>query len=232
MNKREFGRDLENVSDEVLGGLEPEERVKLIVESNAQGNDQWIDRLVKTAPAQQYRGPDPEFRDRMWSLMFLAWEAKFALFSNALMVHWHSSSQEVQQRRLEDLGIADDLPDEVLQMRKALYSGMNRDLINLYVKYHAYERFATEELDTELKSFLRLVGDNRDVVEFAEMTMSYFDPQLEKIKQAYSGDLDANSEDDVLEASEAEADLDSLVDDFYDDIRDEWIGPWGKHLFK
>ena len=47
--------------DGLYGRLDPEERLRLIIEANARGDEREVDRLFASCPTVRLRGPEPEF---------------------------------------------------------------------------------------------------------------------------------------------------------------------------
>lgn len=50
MSKRRLGKEIDELSDAILGDLEPERRLQLLLSAQTDGNEQWTDRIVDTCP--------------------------------------------------------------------------------------------------------------------------------------------------------------------------------------
>lgn len=72
MSKRRVERDIEELEEEALSELTPEERFQLWLEAAATEKQVWLDKLRETAPTIHYRATNLAFVERSRAaLMFL-----------------------------------------------------------------------------------------------------------------------------------------------------------------
>lgn len=81
--------DLESVSDNVLGDLGAEERIRMYVKAAAKGQDERLKRLRESAPSREYRLPDLGFTQGTKEVYVLSMLANYQLerLHTALMMH-------------------------------------------------------------------------------------------------------------------------------------------------
>lgn len=161
MSKRRIEQDIEEVSAELLEDLSPDERTQLVLQAQAAGKDQWVERLCETCPRFEFVGLDRTYTNRIRIATLLAWRAVYDLHTYAL--YYELASQRNRYRFLlsqtdYDVG-SDGLDDEVSPMEW---------LTLLAVDHQAYERFATDILGASLAEWLSLSGEGDAVVEAVE----------------------------------------------------------------
>ena len=64
MSKRRTEREIDEMSDAVLTELSPEERLRLRLIADAEGNDRWRARLAETCPQWGYTMNDLAYVER------------------------------------------------------------------------------------------------------------------------------------------------------------------------
>lgn len=79
MTKRSVENDLNDVSDAVLGGLEPGKRLRMTIGALAEGDDATHERLMETTPMKDYKLTDPEYTEGVQKLFLLSMHASYQL---------------------------------------------------------------------------------------------------------------------------------------------------------
>jgi len=79
MTKRSVENDLEDMSEEVLGGLNPGKRLRMSLEALADGDVDKHERLMETTPVKSYKLTDPEYTDAVQKMVLLSTTAMYQL---------------------------------------------------------------------------------------------------------------------------------------------------------
>jgi hypothetical protein len=160
--KRHLDRELEELSEELLEDLKPADRMQLVLEAQAKDNDQWIERLVETAPRKTYEATDLAYKERTeWALQFLQ-DAVYDLHTTLL----RHKLLDVKQWLMVVLDARDDEPvdghDEGGLKERA--DRMTDWFMELYTQYHAYRQFASEVLGIDIDTWFESHPDGPAVL--------------------------------------------------------------------
>lgn len=79
MTKRSVENDLDDMSEEVLGGLDPGKRLRMSLEALADGDLDKHERLMETTPIKSYKLTDPEYTDAVEKVVLLSTTAMYQL---------------------------------------------------------------------------------------------------------------------------------------------------------
>lgn len=79
MTKRSVENDLDDMSEEVLGGLDPGKRLRMSLEALADGDLDKHERLMETTPVKSYKLTDPEYTDAVQKMVLLSTTAMYQL---------------------------------------------------------------------------------------------------------------------------------------------------------
>jgi len=76
MGKRSVENDLNDVSDHVLGDLDPDERIRMVMKTSHEDRDEDMEKLVETVPMRTYEIQDLEYRDAVQTVFVLSTHVK------------------------------------------------------------------------------------------------------------------------------------------------------------
>lgn len=166
MSKRRIERDLDEVSEEVLTELSPSARLQLWIEAQANGKEQWLDRLAETCPTHAYQHIDRAFKARgRYALLFL----NSTVYSMHTMTLQHELLRTIQQSSWVLDGYRDGEPSqEEVDQAAERADLMNFLVAEVYVQYHALQRFADEILGVDLATWVELHPDGPLVLDAVE----------------------------------------------------------------
>ena len=71
--------DVKDVSDNVLGDLSTEERIRVFARKAAEGDDEFLEQLADTAPTKEYTSPDLEYLNGIKKLGAVSLQARHEL---------------------------------------------------------------------------------------------------------------------------------------------------------
>lgn len=77
--KRSVENELDDLSERILGDLEPAKRLRLSLRAQAEGDEKTHERLVETTPMLDYKITDPEFAENANKLSKLSFTASYEL---------------------------------------------------------------------------------------------------------------------------------------------------------
>lgn len=228
-SKRSLKNDIEQLDEEALEGLPPDYRLKLLLEQKAEGNESMADKLFDMTPRRE--GPETVYR-RMATTLF-ALRAAFNLTTKRLKYVWYQSTPPAAFAAGIRPSDADELsPDEQAMLRNHMAAPI---YYSLYIQYHAYKRFAEEELGVDLRTWFEGVYIDMwfdfehisdDIVSDVEHTLDVDDGRLEDMNDVLplSPELieDVADEAGVEDEISSPTSLDDLVDVCYEAFRDEW----------
>lgn len=175
MSKRRAKNDLEAISDELLGELDPMDRLQFISWANWSGKSRSMKRLAETCPQHEYRQTDQAFTTRLRLSKVLANQSVYYLRTTLLQYERQLADrryEQLRQQRARPEGDGDTHPDEQpekadLDQTTKYDQEIQRSLVRLYQDYHACCRFATEVLDIDPKIWLSWHPDGVSVFEDA-----------------------------------------------------------------
>lgn len=221
MTKRSVENDIADVGEEVLRGLSPDDRLRLLIESHAEDRDEWIDKLHETTPKHDYRAKDHNVSNRVRYAYILAQHAAYDLWTAWLRYHWMLSESVFERvSDLFDLPKASDHFDEEQQMDYD--AQIMSKVMEMYVDYHTFARFAEEVLDVDLETWLTSMHHDGDhivpaVKEVLEMEQATIDKLREEIPEI--GELLNEHMDDGHDYATS---LEETVDHEYEGLCESW----------
>lgn len=184
--ERSVASELEDVSEEVLSALDASERVRMIFEAEADGNHDRASRLVDSTPRSTYKRPDHRYTNRALFAQSEAQSAAYAMQTAWLKFRW--MDEATRHCEFQDLfGLVPDTlrdpPDEYTDIDGVrsfnerwaqLKHQRLMTLVDLYIHYHAYHRFANEAMGLTLEEFFAPaprdfdLGPIKETLEMAE----------------------------------------------------------------
>ncbi|WP_115864079.1 hypothetical protein [Halorussus litoreus] len=169
MTKRRLENEIDEVSKEVLGDLSPDERLQLVLEAQAAGNDRWVERLVGTCPRYHYRATDRAFTERGRLALLLGRHALYDLHTTLL----HYELVKQQQRFTTIVGISRDegLSDAARDRAAERADHVNGLFADLYMQWHAYQQFAEAVLGVDLETWIGRHDEGALVLDAVEDTL-------------------------------------------------------------
>lgn len=150
MSKRRLGNQIDRLSDGILEDLEPDTRLRIMLEAWANGNEQWTDRLVETCPQYRYKATDYAFTERARLAHQILFQAVYELHTTYL--RYEHTRQKQRYTWLLDHEREEDPSDEELNRASARADTLRELFTALYCSYHAHCRFGSEILDVDLET--------------------------------------------------------------------------------
>ena len=228
MSKRRIERTVDELNEEILGDLTPDERLKLVIEAMAHEKDEWVEQLRKTIPKQDYHGKDPAILNRNRLAFILAQQACYALYTSWLSYQWllTQHTQETLAELFDLPSVSDHAPDG---WQTDFEGRSTKKLIELYIDYHTYDRFASELFDVPLETWLTATHpDAETIVPAVEETMDMEQATIDAIDADLSGTNTEDSEEPPGEGTHHAESLGEIVSnetEHLHDLWDEMLGP-------
>lgn len=179
MSKRRLERDLETLGDEILPELSADERLSLLVEATAEGNEHRCERLIETCPQPHRVHTDFRFTMGFHFATLFAAQAVYDLHTTYLhyryleTVHWSEMRRDFD-REEQDAPISDERLERATDRAETL----RMLFVRLYTTYHTNRRFAEEILEVDFETWLADHPDGSPILEFVEgcLAESSWDP--------------------------------------------------------
>ena len=193
MSKRRTEREIDEVSDQVLADLSPDERLRLSLIADHEDKDRWSKRLTETCPRREYSCRDLAYVERGRFTERLRGQAIYELHIT-LLHRYRLREETLTQLALE--GLQDEPPTEAqLERGKKRGEEIQEAFTELYVLYHAYDRFAEEILGVDIETWFAPHPNGEAVLEAVEEEVD--DPLAIKLaEEHHNGD---ESEESVLD---------------------------------
>jgi len=207
MSKRRIASELDDLQDEVLSDLDPDERLSLFLEAAAADKDRWVDQLRETCATQEYVATDMAYTKRGdWALRFLQ-HAVYELHVALLRYEFLEFRQHTQW--VLD-GYRDEEPSDIaLEQAADRAEYLHHLFLELYSLYHSHRRFADDVLGVDLETWFTLHPEGTFVLDSVE----------EFLDKDRWDDLDGRQvHGDVV----TEALLESLVERRYEGVVAAW----------
>lgn len=207
MSKRRLGNEINELSDAILGDLEPDQRLQLLLSAQANGNKQRIDQLIESCPRYNSRAIDRAFTDRVWLAQRVAYRAVYDL--HTMYLHYELTRQQQRYAWVLDYERDEEPSDEELDRASERDDELRELFAVLYISYHAHQRFATEVLEVDPETWLALHPEGPPVF---EVVANVIDDQHEiDFAESYLNGL--FEEDEVVDDETAEPDQTASDDD-------------------
>lgn len=154
MTKRSTEKEIDELLEEKLSNLSPDEWLELALSATAEGKEEQLNQLLGTYPGEAYTQPDKQHWNRGWCACQLAQRAAHDLLTS---LERAAQSQRDADLRLRiwactDVDLAEVGLGEVKEGRS-----VDERRRELSARYTGYERFAEEELNVALETWLSLV---------------------------------------------------------------------------
>ena len=217
MTKRRVESELDDLSDEVLGDLTPDERLTLALRATAKGKDEWLDRVTETCPQYEYPRPDPRYTIRLHLVREMA-----------LYVTYELHTMYLDFELVNQLNIAASLIEFCTEVEpEAVGLAHERDsgrtpaelLADLFIRYEGAARFADEELGVPLKTWLAVHPHGPLVATTVADGLDDYPNLLRAAEEDLCSAADDESEGDVS--------LDELADLYSQALREWWTDTVG-----
>lgn len=170
MTKRRLEREVEKLSDEVLGRLSAVDRIALFVEAMVAGDEHRLERLTDTCPRRHVWHTDLQFVAGAQLAKDFAILAVYDLHTTVLAYYYLRDRQQ-QSWRL-DFERDDDPSEEYLDKAAERADEMRILFAKLDSTYHANRRFAETVLGLELRTWLALHPDGAFVLDIVEQCLA------------------------------------------------------------
>jgi len=208
MTKRSVETELDELSEGLLDELSHKQRFALLLKASEDDREQWKERLTETIPRVTFKGTDPAYRNRSYVLFDMASRAFYELHTLALRVLWRQSRRS-HQVLFELHTDTDDasLPDPIRESEK----NPLLVLAELYITYHAYERFAAQIVGVDLGTWAVTHLDGQWILELVETVLDIHSALLEQ----------ANAEFEPVPEAEFEVAEEYLPDELPEDPLDQ-----------
>lgn len=226
-SKRSIESELSDLSDQVLGDLEANERVRLIIKADAAGNDDRVERLVESCPTAEYRRPDHRYTNRALVAHNEAQNAMYNLRTTWLELQWvQSQLTHIGMMDLFDLyptDIVEDPPDGIdfpdAEERLARFRRReNGLLVTLFIHYHVYQRFAEDCIGVKFTEFLEFAAIDWDVDAIKE-TLSMHEATIQEI------------DEEAIDHSGDDVSIEDIVDEEYGQLAQDWADAADPHTW-
>ncbi|MDG5761826.1 hypothetical protein QA600_21110 [Natronococcus sp. A-GB1] len=211
MTKRRIERDLEEVREEVLEDLSPEDRLQLYLEAAAKEKDGWIESLLETCPRRRYRTTDLEFSERRQLASTLRLNTLYKLHTALLELQMLRQRQELTWINTDG---DDDLTESERERADERAEELRFQYSELYTLYHSYRQFSEEVLGVDLETWLGSHPNGQHV--------------LEVITKELDNSIQQELVEEDLNPSDAEPEDDEWVtiDEIADLRYEEYISMW------
>jgi hypothetical protein len=209
MTKRSLESDINELSDEILGDLDPTDRVALMLRAGATGHDDWMDRLRQTCPKHTYRTHDTEYTNRMQ--LATAWAAQ-ARYGLRFAFERHRFAM---LRRQRDTWLSIVAAEEMESLVAEVTAETEERpapidwVAELAVCYCGRERFAEDVLGISLAEWIGGIPGDDGITESAAELLELYEPSLD-----IGSDGGGDSEDVVAVADD--------VTELYEGLKESW----------
>jgi len=166
MSKKRIEGEVDELSEELLGDLDPDERLQLWLEGAAAGNEQWLARLRETASVGTYRATDRAFVGRGKAALQFLNGTVYRLHVAALRYELLEQRQYLQW--LLDIERDTDPSDAELEQAGERADQIKDVFLDLYTCYHANRQFATEVLGVPFETWCELHSEGPVVLDIVE----------------------------------------------------------------
>lgn len=211
-------RDLEDLSEDVLGDLDPDERAALAIELAAAGDFEKAERVKHAAPVKTYHARDLDFSDRLTDNVVMALYAMWELEKRASQFFYERARGQLDEVHYEQYPDAEwtEAPTE----ENGFHEQRAMDAAAAFLgSYLAWERYAAEDVGVALETFLSHPFGGTVTSDVSVYTLtasiadgSHFDDELEIDGWADGGTVTVEGEE--LTAEElAEAKYQSITSD-------------------
>lgn len=212
MSKRGTKRSVEDLNEEILGDLSPDERLRLMCKAEARGKEHWVDRLIETCPWKRYRTLDAAFRMRGIVARSLAKAAVYNLHTMVLYYEFFRLHREYLLVR--DLNGSAEPSRAVLERIDECAEEMQSTFATGYIQYHAYQRFATEVLEIRLETWLALHPNGVIVLQAVEEFISD-ERRIEAAEDWFDETINAD-------AANASITLEEFIAEWFNALQTTW----------
>ena len=210
MTKRRVERNLDALSDALLGELTVAERLALTLEMAAEGQETAVTRLIETCPTKSYVCVDMAYQRRVWAAHWWAMEAIYQLETAVLrfqpvLQDWTDQQFDALLTEEDPSAAADEAAEREVAQRFA----------DCVIYYRAYDRFATEVFGVELATWLGLHPNGPALVDYLAEILPLHPAFRARAEAALQAGTTSVAGDPV-------ASLDDAIASVYEDLHTEW----------
>lgn len=211
MTKRSVRADIDDLNEDVLGDLTPDQRTELYHEAVAAGREEWVETLRKTCDWRRYRAMEMAYTDRIEASFQLLQATLYELHTTVLhyqlcrerqhrqwATDWEREEEEEEEPPAARVEAAVERADQIRCF-----------FIKLYAHYHAAQRFATEVLGVDLRTWLAPRPEGEAVLELVEQVIAQ-DHEKERAEKFLADRAESDEDTPTLE-THVEAAYDELV---------------------
>lgn len=229
MSKRRVERDLTDLEDKVYHDLDPEERLQYVWIAEAEGERDWMKRLIRTTPSVRYDQPDRAFLERKTFSTLLLQDCVYDLQTTFLKYKCLEANQRFAFIFYEHND--GEVSESVEEAMNSLPDEMRMIFAELYMFHYAYQKFATEVLGIDLETWVK--PHKEGLVVLKAVTEVLDDPRQIEITERHLNDetlerwedreIDETGETDESEETEDERiTLDQLGEKHYETLVEMW----------
>ena len=160
MTKRSLQNDIGELSEELLDELSSDTRLQLLLEATASDRDHWKERLVESVPRAAHTLQAGGFTRRA-TVSYMAAQAAVADLYSAVV--WYSSIKSIHEYSAHVTLVSDDLPPHPWTLVDG--AGPTTLLVQLYITYESYCRFAAEEIGVSFSTWVSPIPDGELLAE-------------------------------------------------------------------
>jgi hypothetical protein len=146
-------RDLDDLSDAVLGELAPDERARLSVQLRAAGEGDRLHQLRDAAPVKTYEATDLDFIEREHQLRAEALYALWELDTGVWRFFYEKAHGQIREANYREFPDA-EWTEEPSPENDFHEQGAKRRAGLFLADYRAWKRYATEDVGVSLREFL------------------------------------------------------------------------------
>jgi hypothetical protein len=210
MTKRSVDSDIDDLNEELLSALTPEERLQLFLEAAAADRHDWARRLGETCERRRYLATDAAYTTRV-ELAFQFLQVTIYALHTAVLLHELIRQQQLFLWLFEVESDGDSSPpaseavEDRADSQRMLFS-------KLYVNYYAAQQFATERLGIDIETWFAAHPRGESV--------------LTMVEEVLDSDIEKDLADDALAeqtaAEDEAATLETQAEEAYETLVTEW----------
>jgi hypothetical protein len=210
MTKRSVDSDIDDLNEELLSALTPEERLQLFLEAAAADRHDWARRLEEMCERRRYRTTDKAYTERR-ELAFRFLQITIHELHATVLQHELVRQQQLFLWLFEVESDGDSSPpaskavEERADQQRMLFS-------KLYVDYYAAQQFATERLGIDIETWF--------------VTHPRGESVLTMVEEVLDSDIEKDLADDALAeqtaAEDEAATLETQAEEAYETLVTEW----------
>lgn len=165
------------MEEEVLTGLNPDERIKHTLRAVAEENEEQVEKLIDTCPTHNYKATDLEYIHKKQILPYIGTLITSTIREAILNMVVAKEKMEETEKEPEEIDSDENIGEK--EFFKAF--DLHREtIISLKATLIGFEEFCQETLDIEPTTLLKATTSNGPRL-FKEMENTYMDKDLDFI---------------------------------------------------